>query len=176
MEFAFRAYSWKRNSFGGYKVEVGNLTFDIWHISNTWAYSEKKVSRELFEHYSLPNTVFFNFSSVVFDFNNKEFVYTPTFKRFLETRELDLVLEENPLPHLCIVNTFYYKHKYFLGVSKELQKYCISHFEKYNEDDFEKIQRKHFNDVIYPYHYIKEYLKVFAKNLGKKDLGFSVNM
>lgn len=154
-------FEYKRNSFGGYKLKIGGLNVDLWHVENTWAYQNDKVKSGLFDFYSLPNTAFFNFSSVIFDCNAKEFVYTKYFIDFLKTRTIDLVLEENPMPHLCIINSIYYHQKFNLAISENLKRYCINHFYDFAETDFNDIQLKHFREIKYEYAYIKEYVKIF---------------
>lgn len=156
-----------RNSFGGYKITIGSVKVDIWHIEDTWAYSNSKVDFELFQDYNLPNTAFFNFSSVVFDFNNSEFIPSTSFNHFLETKELDMVLKDNPMPQLCIVNTIYYMTKFNLNVSSKLKNYCLQYFEKFSEEDFNKVQLKHFNEVKYDYSFLKTYMHIFNKEVMK---------
>lgn len=156
-----------RNSFGGYKITVGSVKVDIWHIEDTWAYSNSKVDFELFQDYNLPNTAFFNFSSVVFDFNNSEFIPSTSFNHFLDTKELDMVLEDNPMPQLCIVNTIYYMTKFNLNVSFKLKNYCLQYFDKFSEEDFNEVQVKHFNEVKYDYPFLKTYMYIFKKEVMK---------
>lgn len=161
-------YNYSKNSFGGYKIAIGDLKVDVWHIQKTWAFAENKLDQELFLTYSLPRTTFFNFSAIIFDFNNSVFVFNQYFKDFLATGKLDLVLKDNPLPQLCIVNTIYYKHKYKLGVAQNLKSYCLAHFDQYTELEFDQIQLKHFGEVKYAYGYLKEYMAIFKRNLSKK--------
>lgn len=156
---------YKKNSFGGYKLKIGSLNVDLWHVENTWAYKKDKVKSDLFEFYSLPKTAFFNFSSVIFNWNAKEFVYTKNFIDFLKTKTIDLVLEENPMPHLCIVNTIYYHQKFNLSISENLKRYFINHFYDFKEIDFNDIQLKHFKEIKYEYAYIKEYVKIFKSQI-----------
>jgi hypothetical protein len=158
-------FNYNKNSFGGYKLQIGLLKIDLWHIEKTWAFTKQVVIPELFENYNLPNTAFFNFSSIIFDFKNHDFIFNSNFKRFLETKEMDLVLEKNPLPQLCIINTIYYTQKFRLPVSEKLKKYCLSHFNKYNELEYQNIQIKHFNEVKYPYSYLKTYMEIFDNNV-----------
>lgn len=160
-------YEYQHNSFGGYKITIDALKIDLWYIEQTWAYTNHKLIPDLFKAYNLPNTAFFNFSSVVFDYNKHLFILNSNFKHFLRTKEIDLVLEDNPLPQLCIVNTVYYKQKFKFKISERLQAYCIEHFNDYTESDFEKIQIKHFSEVKYPYLYLKVYMSIFEKNLLK---------
>lgn len=158
----FSEYSFKKNSFGGYKIEINKLPIDIWELGTTWALNNSKVELELFNDYNLPNTVFFNFSAVAFNYNTKKFIASDSFIKFLETKEIDLVLEENPLPQLCIVNTIHYKVKYQLEISKNLQKYYSNNFNNFSDKEYEDIQLKHFKKILYPYNYLKNW----AKNFG----------
>jgi len=153
-----------KNSFGGYKISLDSLIIDIWHIEKTWAYTNNKVELQLFKEYNLTKTAFFNFSSVVFDFNQLKFEYSSSFENFLVTKEIDLVLIDNPLPQLCIVNTIYYMRKFHLNISKKLKQYIIKHFNEYSEDDYRNVQIKHFKEVKFSYPYLREYFNIFRKD------------
>ena len=157
-----------KNSFGGYKITIDSFKIDIWHIDKTWAYSNYRVDQQLFKDYNLPNTAFFNFSSVVFDYNHSNFIVSPNFKNFLDTKEIDLVLEDNPLPQLCIINTIYYKQKFRLNISQNLKNYCLKHFNEFEEQDYQNIQIKHFNEIKYDYSFLKTYMQIFQKDLVEK--------
>lgn len=161
LENLLSTLQYERNSFGGYKLIIDSLKVDLWRIENTWAYKTNKINIDLFNFYTLPNTAFFNFSAIIFHYNNKKFIYNQGFLKFLKTKKIDLVLAENPMPQLCIVNTLYYHHKFNLAISINLKKYCISYFFKYNEDDFNQVQLKHFKEIKYEYLYIKEFVKIF---------------
>ena len=50
----------EKNSFGGYKVKIGQLTVDAWDIKNTWGVQKLQLRDT---PYSLINTAFFNFSA-----------------------------------------------------------------------------------------------------------------
>ncbi|MFN0293123.1 hypothetical protein [Pedobacter helvus] len=167
LEEILRYYPFRKNSFGGYKVDVKGLNVDIWNITTTWAFVNKKLDAKLFLKESLPQTTFFNFSAIVFDFNAKKFLWESDFEEFLSKGAIDLVLEDNPLPQLCIVNTIYYKHKYHLEVSKRLESYCLANFTKYSEKDFKDIQLKHFGELKFSYDYLKEYMHIFNKDTDK---------
>lgn len=161
----FSKYTFRKNSFGGYKVEINNLPIDIWELDSTWALNNSKVELELFNDYNLPNTVFFNFSAVAFNYNTKKFIASDSFIKFLETKEIDLVLEDNPLPALCIVNTIHYKVKYQLEISTNLKKYYAKNFDTFSQKDYENIQIKHFKKILYPYNYLKTWFNIFNLNL-----------
>lgn len=158
-------YNYSKNSLGGYKIKMNDFHIDIWELDNTWAIKNSKIQTSLFKRYSLPNTAFFNFSSIVYDYNNGNFIVTPDFLKFLNTKEIDLVLEENPLPELCIINSIYYKNKFDLEWSRHLKKYIVEHFPKYTEEDFFNIQIKHFKSERYKYSILKTYYQMIRDGL-----------
>lgn len=160
-------YSFKINSFGGYKIDIGNINIDFWDINKTWGLNYSNLYLDLDKQYFLPETSFFNFSSVIFDYQKRNFIVSKEFIKFLKKRELDYVLEDNPLPILCLVNILYYSSKYNLKISKRLKLYYIKNFKNYSERDFNNIQLKHFKEVIYSYEILKVYNQIFKKNINK---------
>ncbi|WP_228433345.1 DNA methyltransferase [Chryseobacterium arthrosphaerae] len=159
-------YDYRRNSFNGYKINLAGFTIDLWRVDSTWAIINEKHKEagevgEFFNEYILPSSTFFNFSSIIFNYKTKKFLYTKDFLDFLETKILDLVLEKNPLPELCIVNTIYYKEKFKLKISERLKRFCINNFKNYTAEQFDYIQQKHFNEIKYSYEDLKEYIEVF---------------
>lgn len=169
-----KGYKYFKNSFNGYKVYISNYTIDLWKIDSTWAIENSKLDIELFNQYVLPESAFFNFSSIVYDFFNESFIYSEKFLEFINSRTLDLVLRANPLPELCIVNTLYYKEKFDLKISESLKEFCRDYFEKFNEKDFDKIQLKHFKEIKFSYSYIKNHIEIFNNKL--KSLLFDLEL
>lgn len=137
-----------RNSFGGYKININGLFIDLWVIKDTWGlnYGQLKLAFNQIQH--LPNTTFFNFSSILYSLNNKEFIIGKPFLKFLKERKIDVVLEENPFPSLCIVNSFYYSEKYKIKISEKLKSYLYNNYQN-NIEKFEETQMKHFGEIIY---------------------------
>ena len=137
-----------KNSFGGYKIIIDNTTIDLWAIKNTWGlnYGQLNLSFGYLNH--LPETTFFNFSSILFSLNNKEFIVGKNFLEFLNNKKLDVVLEANPFPELCIVNTFYYSEKFNLKLSKNLKEYIIKNYNKYHTK-INDAQINHFQNILY---------------------------
>jgi len=155
-------FNFSINSFGGFKININGLHIDFWNIEDTWAFSKKKSFTVLHKELVLADSSFFNFSSIVFDLRFQEFIVTESFVDFLNKKEIDLVLEDNPYPPLCIVNTIYYSDTYQLKISKRLRRYFINHFKNYDSSDFDKVQLKHFKSVIYPYGMLNTYYKIFS--------------
>lgn len=132
------------NSFGGLKLKSDVLTIDVWYMDDSWGLKKKKLN-------STPNalidTVFFNFSNIIFDYKNEKFIFGDFFLRFLESHIMDIVYDENPNIPLCIINTLYYKRKYDYKISKRLSSWILFHFDR--SYDFYNVQLAHFGKVLY---------------------------
>lgn len=142
--------SYKINSFGGFKLEIKGLSIDIWYIEDTWAIKNKiiSVNNKNIESAVLHST-FFNFSSILYDFEKKIFIYNSIFSDFLKTKTIDIVLKKNPSEILCVVNIIYYAENYKLNLSNKTKKFFIDKFPIYKNIEYENIQKKHFGRVLY---------------------------
>ena len=153
-------YNYTKNSFGGYKIMIDAVTVDIWSIKNTWGILNKSYIPfpEL-----LPNTTFFNASSILYSLKNKQFIIGRPFLNFLRNKKLDIVLEKNPTPALCIINSLYYSQKYSLKISKELSRYILNNYDIY-VNELENVQRKHFKEILYNTNDILAYKQSLSQN------------
>lgn len=153
---------YKRNSFGGYKLKVGKIVVDVWGLNNTWGIRKLNLNNT---PYSLIRTAFFNFSSIVYDFNNERFIYDKSFLEFFKApHAMDIRYEENPNIPLCIINTFYYSLKYSFPIKYRLCKWVVDH---YNINiNFEIVQLNHFKRIIFTNDDISELIKVCSDSLS----------
>lgn len=155
IEVIFYNLNIKKNNFGGYKVQNKNTTIDLWVINKTWGLNNGQLSFAFDVLNTLPKTTFFNFSSILFHINKKEFIVGIDFIRFLRDKKIEIVSELNPFPELCIVNTIYYKDKLNLPLGKKLKNYLFQNFE-YNKNKLDTVQIKHFKCVKYSVEYIQK--------------------
>lgn len=142
----------KINSFGGVKIKRPHEVVDIWRLADTWGIKQQSLEAS---PKSLLDSVFFNFSAIIYDFNNKKFIFDDRFCQFLETRTMDVVYQENPNVPLCLVNVLYYHQKYGYNVSSRLAHWIKQHYSK--GEDFENVQKKHFGYVLYANDYIEDF-------------------
>ena len=142
-----------KNSFGGVKIRHYNEVVDIWRMSDTWGL--KRQNHELTPE-ALINTVFFNFSAIVYDLNNRKFIFDDRFCRFLQTHTMDVVYPENPNIPLCLVNIYHYRKKYGYHVSEQMARWIKAHY--HEEYDLEAVQERHFGTVLYSNDLIKNYI------------------
>ncbi len=135
----------KYNRFGGLKLNNNNISVDVWLLKDTWGIKRKKIKAT---PESLLETAFYNFSTIVYNYNTNTFLFKDDFLSFINNNLLDCVYEENPSPGLCIINTMYYQDKFKLKISDNLRAWILSH-SKMSTIDYVEIQRSHFGRVIF---------------------------
>lgn len=159
-------FKFKKNRFNGYKFQINNLKFDIWNIEDTWAFRENKVKYDSQNYISkLTETVFLNIDSLIFDLNNKK-LYADKYKKIINTKELDVVLNENPFLELNLLRALILMDKYNLSLSSSLIdmfKFFVSKNNNYN---------KVFQDILNK-RYQKEKIEMYSKidNMIKTIIG-----
>lgn len=148
IESLVKGYNYYINSFGGYKISIDNTNVDLWFLKDTWALknSQSVLDFELAKY--IPNTAFFNFSSISFSFNEDKFYYTNHFASFVQNKEINLVFKPNANYALCVVNSFYYSDKFKLRLANKLKKH-LRFLHKSNANNYEETQLKHFGKVYY---------------------------
>ena len=116
-----RSYSPEINRFGGYRVQCQDLIIDIWLLRQTWAYSTQAIKCSSKDYVQmLPQTVFLNMDAIIYDMKNDKW-YDTEYKKAMETKVLDIILEENPFIELNIVRSFVLKKKYEMVFSNKLR-------------------------------------------------------
>lgn len=87
-------YSFDKNKFGGYRIEVGGWTVDVWPVRETWAFKNNYVVFKGRE--SLLLTTITNWDAIAFSFKDRRIIADPSYLECLKVGELDIVLAENP--------------------------------------------------------------------------------
>lgn len=147
IETYFKDFKWRKNSYGGYKVSIDDLSLDIWQLQNTWAlHYQGTFDFDLAKF--IPQTSFFNFSSIVFWYNENKFIFTVHFERFLRDKEIELAFAPNANVGLCIVNSLYYSDKLKMRLGHKLVKYVKQKYAR-GSNDYEKVQLEHFGMILY---------------------------
>lgn len=172
----FKDLPFQKNSFGGYKISFPSGPLDLWFIKDTWAFQHSQKTFEFNLEKKIPDTAFFNFSSIVYSLNKKQFYYTKHFVKFLRDKKLDYVYKENPNYCLCIVNTLYYADRYELKIADRLLNFITDLYKK-NLYDFQTTQLKHFGEIIYSDSEIEKRLTSYqpanvsknSKNISKQS-------
>src|SRR5436190_14797207 len=91
------SYAFQRTRFGGFRIALGKWSFDVWSLSNTWAFSSGYMEPS-FDN--LPKTTFFNVEAIAAQFNTKprkkRSFYSFGFSEAISSRVLDINFEPNP--------------------------------------------------------------------------------
>ncbi len=133
------------NRFGGYKLLSDEcISLDIWDIENTYGIKHKSDTTNPTD---LLDTVFFNFTSVVYDFSEEKFIYDEKFLNFLENRTIEIVNSQNPDPELCFVNIYHNVKKYGIELGTSVKKWAIEYFQE--DLYFDQVQERHFHTQLY---------------------------
>lgn len=133
----------KYTRFGGYKLFINKVHFDIWPIDSTWVIRRfPTIFKNQF--YRLSDTSFFNITAITYSLNTKDFLYNSNFKSSYEKNLLDIVYEPNPFPALCFIKSYEYKVKYNLKLSNNLSNYLINHYTNISKKEFDDTQLQHY--------------------------------
>lgn len=141
-------YKYRKNSFGGYKITINETNIDLWFLQDTWALNNSQTALDFDLAKYIPNTAFFNFSSIMFSFNENKFYYTKYFTRFLRDKKIDLVFIPNANYSLCVINSLYYSDKFKLKLTNKLKSY-IKQLHHTTRGKYYETQLKHFGEIIY---------------------------
>lgn len=151
------------NSFKGLKINIkGYPSIDVWKVSETWGIKNKKIKKPNIN--ALIESVFFNFSAIVYDLKERKFIFSQPFVNFLKTHKLDVVYSENPDISLCLFNIYYYSKEYDLGIASDLRDWIKSNYSK--TIDFDSVQIKHLGKTLFSPQEINNYLSSFAMTYG----------
>jgi Poly A polymerase head domain len=121
-----RSYEYKLNSFGGYKLQIDNITFDIWSIENNWAFKNKivPIAKE-----NITKGAFYNIDAVCINLSDNSF-FSEHFDAAVINRELDIIQEQqniiNQVHVLNVARAFRLKQKWNLSFSRKVIDYICS--------------------------------------------------
>lgn len=136
-----------KNKFGGFKLNVGDVDFDIWSLESTWALqNDATFEKKLI---TFPQTVFLNIDAVAYRLDTKE-IYQNGFFQAVEDKVIDIVYEPNPFPNLCVSKSLCAFYKYDWTPSDRLRVFINKQLDLgYDQKIFDRHQR--LNKTNYNY-------------------------
>jgi len=139
-----------RNRFGGLYLRVGWVDFDVWPLGNTWAFKNVPGFIPSFE--SLPQTTFLSIDAIVVELwakpGSKRRIYEQGFFKSLETKTIDLNLEENPFPALCILRSLVMSQRLQFRLTERLADYIVRNFHKVGMEGLIEANQKHYERPV----------------------------
>lgn len=157
-----RGYKITKNKFGGVKLSKGNFVVDVWNMKDSWGILNRGGKNT---PYNLINTVFFNFSAVIYSYNNQRFISSEYFDDFYNNRVMEVVFKRNPFPSSCVVNSFHYTQTYNFSIGKSLRKWICKYGEK---QEYEQQQIRRYGEILYPNDVINSFVSI-CKRVNQSD-------
>lgn len=116
-------YGAQRNRFGGYRVLSGSRPFDVWALSNTWAFAEGfSDDRSLT---GLCRTTYFSSDSIVYDLKEGKLHHSDGYWENIRRRRIDLVLPQNPNPLGAVLRTMTFAMVHGFALSFSLARHTF---------------------------------------------------
>ncbi|MDR4938796.1 hypothetical protein RGU11_20650 [Rossellomorea marisflavi] len=144
---AVKRFNYRKNRFGGYKVFLDNVEFDIWGIKHNWAFKEKILDTQF---KNISKGTFYNFDALALNISTSD-LDADVFVESMKEKVLDITLkdeyiEQNPSPEVNIVRAFII-HKYWgLSFSNKVMNYISNWSNKMDApvDILRKAELKHY--------------------------------
>ncbi len=155
----------RKNKFGGYRLTICNWPIDIWNARDTWAIKQCIVPYSGIS--SLTDTTVLNWDAILMNWRTKQFIHKHDYFQEINTRALDIVLEDNPNPKGMAVRVFRHLcHKDARKVSTRAARYLASNAQRYSFQELHDAERNSYHHPI-----IEEKVHRFFKHIdaSKKD-------
>lgn len=139
----------KKNKFGGYRLFVAGWPVDIWNAEETWAIKEGLVSYQ--GVVSLTETTVLNWDAILMNWRTRSFIYRAGYFEDINTRTLDVLLEENPNPLGMAVRVF--RHlcmKDAKRLTPKAANYLVRCVRKYSYNEIHDAEIKSYRNVMIP--------------------------
>lgn len=141
----------RETRFGGLKLNHGGWQFDIWPLDSTWAFQNQKNINSTFS--MLPSTTFFNLEAVAVDIwgtsTSSRTIYSgdDRFFKGIQSKILEVNLEDNPFPSLCVVRSFMMAMSTGFTLGPRLIDYISHYAALISNEELKEVLQKHYGDV-----------------------------
>ncbi len=125
ISLAVSQYHAVRNKFGGFRFVIEKQRFDVWSLSDTWAFRNGFATGETFA--DLLTTSFFNVDAACYHVRGRELHCLPDYDRWIQERILDINLLQNPQPPRMARRALVLIQTRQLGVTRRLAEYIAIH-------------------------------------------------
>lgn len=164
-ESAFESFVQRRNSYGGLRLKIENMSVDAWPLSATWAFRTGAFSGPSFE--KLPHTTFLNVDGIIVELSPKKGrarrIYEAGFFSAWNDRILDINLRENPYPAICVARALCISRRFGFRLSHDLATYLWDVLSSEPVEELLNAQIKHYGQIEFS----KENLHSLRRGLEK---------
>jgi hypothetical protein len=139
----------RETRFGGLHLEAGGWLFDVWPLSDTWAFRYGGVAFR--GAWDLPKTTFLTVEAVAVDLavrpGSARRVYANGFFEALSSKTIEINFEENPFPELCVVRSLVTAARLRFAIGPRLARYIVHHASRVPTEQLIDVQRSHYGCV-----------------------------
>ena len=165
IEGALAGFVSQRNRFGGVRLSIDGVGFDLWSLPSTWAFAEGLATPQSFD--ALPRTTFFNVQAIAVELGpdpaHSREVHNAGFFEALSTRLLETNLEDNPYPKSCVVRALAMAQSEDMRLGPKLQDYIARHGPAVSNAELVSLQRDHFGRIVESPSSMRDSIEEFAR-------------
>lgn len=142
----------RKNQFGGYKIENGNKTMDIWLLSDTWAFKQKLLEAT---PENLLKSVYLNIDAYALNYCTGEFIAKCNEKK---NQEIDIVLEHSACEKLNLLRAVVFQKKYSICLSERIINKLKNMLQQWStiESEVFEIEKRHYGAILVTMQDIKD--------------------
>jgi len=148
-ESIFERLIQRRNSYGGLRLRIQNMSVDAWPLSATWAFRSGILEEPSFE--KLPFTTFLNADGVVIELSadkgRSRRIYEAGFFSAWNNRVLDINLRDNPFPAVCVARSLCISRRFGFRLSHSLATYLVEMLSTRPMTELLETQVKHYGQI-----------------------------
>jgi len=143
----------RHTRFGGLCLLFGDWRFDVWPLNLTWAFREKLLDGGIED---LPRSTFLDVEAVAVELTLKESrrrIYSHGFFEAMERRVVDINLETNPFPDLCVIRALLVADRLNFALGPRIVRYISHYSRQFAPEELLETQRSHYG---YAYRDVEE--------------------
>lgn len=159
---------------GGIRFHYHDMDFDVWCLSDTWAFKENIIPLE--GAHSLFKTTLMTWDAILYDIHSREVISPENYLDDLHERRLELVLSQTPNEPgslIKILRTIYSKRVEVLG--PELCTFLHQRLYTYNFDALMHYEMMHYHTNSFTAAQINQLLQCLRLANPASDLRVNIN-
>jgi hypothetical protein len=166
LRYLFNDLPHRTTRFGGLRLDHG-ITVDIWSLQDTWAFKNLLFAPSFTE---LPKTTFLNVEAVVAGLHDRRRpILSAGFFEGIEEEILNINLEHNPYPALCVIRALTLAAELRFSLSKQLASYIVDHAHVFPVDALMEAQRSHYGIDRYDSETVTTWIRAISNQLERGE-------
>jgi hypothetical protein len=158
--------------FGGLHLEVRGVPLDVWPISETWAFRHLGMLNGNFA--DLPRTTFLDIEAITAELTTTRGrardIHSKGFFHSLLSKCIDINLEDNPFPDLCVVRSLITAVRLRFSIGRRLAKFVLYHVGRIPLEELTKTARHHYAHYLWQESDLHSWIKAIKEQFRVSSL------